>query len=182
MNNNFRRVLSASMYYANQNAKMTLKDKEGIDKTWTGTGNYPKGAGLIDLNNSYSYWTTSNSTYQTVINGTNNSYGMGIYIGTGTTPVTDNDIWLEAPLSNIGFINRAVNPSDAFQNQVSYTLQNNNAEAVTVTEVAWLAAMFNPTLSEINYYLLHRELLPSPVTMEPNDIYTFTITLDTANV
>lgn len=182
MNNNFRRVLNANMYYANQNARMTLKDKTGSDKTWTGAGNYPKANYLIDINNTGGYWTTSNDSYQTVINGTNNSYGMGIYIGSGTTPVTNDDVWLESPITNIGFINRSAISSNAFQNQVSYTLQNNNTEAITVTELAWLMAMFNPTELEIEYCLLHRELLPSPVIMEPSDIYTFTITLDTTNV
>ena len=181
MNNNFRAVLNATLYNPNNVGGFILKNKNGESKTWS-TGSYPKPTDILSLYNYNNRWAATDTSYQEIINETNNNMAMGILLGTGTAPVSNDDVWLENPLSNITYIQQSQGTNQLNQCFKSFTLKNSNSQAVTVTEIGWCGAMFNNDLKTIEYVLLHRELLPTPVTMQPNDIYTFTITLDTSTI
>jgi hypothetical protein len=66
------------------------------------------------------------------------------------------------------------NSSSTNNNVASWvqTVQNTSTEQITITEVGLFCTAANPTI------LLTRTVLDNPVVLQPNEVKTFTITID----
>lgn len=107
--------------------------------------------------------------------------GFGVFCGSGDTSPTEDDYTLAEPLSlsyTAGSISKTY-PSKIIQ----YTVQNNNAEAVTIRELG-LCMVYqyanNPASNFI--ILLNRKLLSTPITLEVGEQALITFTVDTSNI
>lgn len=78
--------------------------------------------------------------------------------------LTTDDLELYSPTFGYSYTNMA---------NYSITAKNNTAENITVNKVGLMSAY---VYSNVNYStLVYEELLSEPVTLAPNDIYTFTV-------
>lgn len=105
-----------------------------------------------------------------------------LYIGTGTTPPTEDDITLANPVSFtcpvLPQISRGNNYTTLL---ITYTFTNNTDETKTITEIG-LCGRVKTSTSGNPAVLFNRRLLENPVTMEAGDIKVFTFTIDTSNL
>ena len=104
-----------------------------------------------------------------------NMFRRGIAFGSGTTPPQKTNYKLENYItSGLTYSGNNTNQTDKVVNWVQ-TVQNTSTEQITITEVGLFAKYTNgnhPTT------LLTRTVLDSPVVLQPNDVKTFTITID----
>lgn len=111
-------------------------------------------------------------------NTTSDNCGIALYLGSGSTKPTENDYTLESPISvsdlpiTIGHVDMQTD-IDKFM-IVSITVQNVTDHNITVSELGLFDAV---RYSGIDLYMLAREVLDTPVIMEPNDIKTFTMVI-----
>lgn len=105
-----------------------------------------------------------------------------LYIGTGTTPPTEDDITLEAPVAFTCPVAPQISRGD---NQttllITYTFTNNTEETKTITEIGLCARVLKATLNN-PAVLFNRRLLDTPVAMNAGDAYAFTFRIDTSNL
>ena len=123
-----------------------------------------------------------NTNYKIGIDGlcnlTQNSGGIALYLGKGTTKPTENDYTLEDPISvsdlpiTIGHVDMQT-AIDKFM-IVSITVENVTAENITVSEMGLFAAAH---YSGNTVLMIAREVLDSPVIIEPGVARTFTMTI-----
>lgn len=112
-------------------------------------------------------------------------YGHWIlYIGTGTTPPTEEDYILENPVAFpcpvIPQISRGSNLTTLL---ITYTYQNDTEETKTITEIGLCARVNSATTAGGSpAVLFNRRLLDHPVVMVPGSSATFSFTIDTANL
>lgn len=103
-----------------------------------------------------------------------NLFGRGIVFGSGTTPPQKTDYKLNNHITTGLTYNN--NSTSTNNNVVSWvqTVQNTSTEQITITEVGLFSAYSDsqPTL------LLTRTVLDNPVILQPNEVKTFTITID----
>ena len=104
-----------------------------------------------------------------------------IYCGTGTAPSTTTDYVLENPVQ----LNCTVHPTMTFDKDnnciIQFILSNSSSETYTISEICLTVS---PQAYGANIYriMLNRKLLPTPVTMAPNDAYTFVYKINTSNI
>lgn len=113
----------------------------------------------------------------------------GVVFGTGNTPPTINDTTLSGDLVS-GFSYSKSVTTECGDNGVTftalYTVTNNNAEAITISEVAIIANLTKHNTSPDAPYkaLLERTVLDTPVTIPAGGVgqvvYTITFNLPTA--
>ena len=98
----------------------------------------------------------------------------GIVFGSGTTPPQKTDYKIENHIADgLTYSNNSTNETNNIANWVQ-TVQNTSSEPITISEVGLFSAC-GPTYICV---LLTRTVLDNPVVLQPNDVKTFTITID----
>lgn len=114
------------------------------------------------------------STYQ----GYFNMFRRGIAFGSGTTPPQKTNYKLENHItSGLTYSGNNTKQSNKVVNWVQ-TVQNTSTEQITITEVGLFAKYATGLYPTV---LLTRTVLDVPVVLQPNDVKTFTITIDYNN-
>lgn len=101
-------------------------------------------------------------------------FARGIAFGSGTTPPQKTDYKLENHITTgLTYSGNNTNKADGVVNWVQ-TLQNTSTAQITITEVGLFSKydVYNST------FLLTRTVLDIPVVLQPNEVKTFTITID----
>ena len=122
-------------------------------------------------------YSTFNKTYKDCLNCTQSvstSYDgtLLLYVGSGTTPSTDEDTTLESPVV-LDMLN--VDPitySDGANGLISVTYQNNTGADVDINEMA-LACVYR-TGTNADPVMVSRKVLASPIKMKAGEVYNFT--------
>lgn len=161
--------------YTRDKSTFTYIDTNGVTKTCTNNLEisrlYGNGSN-IELNANYKIGIDG------LCNLTQNSGGIALYLGKGTTKPTENDYTLEDPISvsdlpiTIGHVDMQT-AIDKFM-IVSITVENVTAENITVSEMGLFAAAH---YSGNTVLMIAREVLDSPVVIEPGVARTFTMTI-----
>ena len=98
----------------------------------------------------------------------------GIVFGSGTTPPQKTDYKIENHIANgLTYSNNSTSKANNVVNWVQ-TVQNTSGEPITISEVG----LFSATTATKLTVLLTRTVLDNPVVLQPNDVKTFTITID----
>lgn len=100
----------------------------------------------------------------------------GIAFGSGTTPPQKTDYKLENHITTgLTYSGENTNQIDGICNWVQ-TVQNTSTAQITITEVGLFSRY--PGSGAVTTYLLTRTVLDTPVVLQPNEVKTFTITID----
>lgn len=100
----------------------------------------------------------------------------GIAFGSGTTPPQKTDYKLENYITTgLTYSGNNTNQTDGVTNWVQ-TVQNTSTAQITITEVG-LFSQYTFQGRAVPY-LLTRTVLDTPVVLQPNEVKTFTITID----
>lgn len=98
----------------------------------------------------------------------------GIVFGSGTTPPQKTDYKIENHIADgLTYSNNNTSETNNVVNWVQ-TVQNTSSEPITISEVGLFSANRPNTLC----VLLTRTVLDNPVVLQPNEVKTFTITID----
>lgn len=112
--------------------------------------------------------------------GTNVNYCpflRGIAFGSGTTPPQKTDYKLKNYITTgLTYSGNNTNLTDGVANWVQ-TVQNTSGEPITISEVG-LFSRDAITGGDYTVFLLTRTVLDTPVVLQPNEVKTFTITID----
>lgn len=104
-------------------------------------------------------------------------FNRGIAFGSGTTPPQKTDYKLENYITTgLTYSGNNTNQTDGIANWVQ-TVQNTSTAQITITEVG-LFSRFTGTARPYSTLLLTRTVLDTPVVLQPNEVKTFTITID----
>ena len=106
----------------------------------------------------------------------NNYYpnNRGIVFGSGTTPPQKTDYKIENHIADgLTYSNNNTSETNSVVNWVQ-TVQNTSGEPITISEVGLFSAGDSSSLC----ILLTRTVLDTPVVLQPNEVKTFTITID----
>lgn len=119
--------------------------------------------------------------YATNASALNSPNVCGIAFGTGTTPPTDEDYFVESYVSDFTFVSAAYSSVDQTDSLGTYdeivaSYKYTGASEVTITEVGYYGCMVH-TGSSIGKFLVERELITPGVTLNTNDIITISIKL-----
>lgn len=134
--------------------------------------------------NTYNAVTSSNDTGSVPSTGYNFTEGggdhryhpnyRGIVFGSGTTPPQKTDYKIENHIADgLIYSNDSTNETNNIVNWVQ-TVQNTSSEPITISEVG----LFNSLSAQNFCVLLTRTVLDNPVVLQPNEVKTFTITID----
>lgn len=105
-----------------------------------------------------------------------NPFGRGIAFGSGTTPPQKTDYKLENCITTgLTYSGDNTDQTDGVAKWVQ-TVQNTSTEQITITEVGLFTKYDNPV--DYKTFLLTRTVLDAPVVLQPNEVKTFTITID----
>lgn len=111
---------------------------------------------------------------EAISNGFFNMFSRGIVFGSGTTPPKKTDYKLNNHITTgLTYNNNGTSTNNYVVSWVQ-TVQNTSTEQITITEVGLFSSLDEdqPTL------LLTRTVLDNPVILQPNEVKTFTITID----
>lgn len=98
----------------------------------------------------------------------------GIVFGSGTTPPQITDYQIENHIADgLTYSNNSTSKANNVVNWVQ-TVQNTSSEPITISEVGLFSACNTTYLC----VLLTRTVLDNPVVLQPNEVKTFTITID----
>lgn len=101
----------------------------------------------------------------------------GIAFGSGTTLPQKTDYKLENYITTgLTYSGNNTNLTDGVANWVQ-TVQNTSTAQITITEVG-LFSKNKHTGKDYTVFLLTRTVLDTPVVLQPNEVKTFTITID----
>ena len=103
--------------------------------------------------------------------------GLILFIGTGTTTPTEDDYKLESAVALASPFGSCTHTDNTTSVVRAFT--NDTEEDVTITEIGLYAFMSSQSSSSYSGYwrypvLVGRKILDAPVTIEPNETYTFT--------
>ena len=120
---------------------------------------------------------SSNNYSETSRSSSFNPFGRGIAFGSGTTPPQKTDYKLENYITTgLTYSGNNTNKADGVVNWVQ-TVQNTSTAQITITEVG-LFSRYPGTGATYGTLLLTRTVLDTPVVLQPNEVKTFTITID----
>ena len=124
------------------------------------------------------------------------SYQTTLVVGSGTTPVTDDDYKLDSPITTLTAVSattscktdntRANLSPTSFT--VTTTYRNDTEAPVTVNEIGIMIPVgykisgTGSNKNALSSCLIYREVLETPVTIEPNQLRTFSIATDVATI
>lgn len=147
---------------------------------------YPKmkstdAAGRINVNpefNGVSVQSVSSNYYsETSMGDTYSPFNRGIAFGSGTTPPQKTDYKLENHITTgLTYSGNNTNNADGVANWVQ-TVQNTSTAQITITEVGLFSSNYYASGAD-KTLLLTRTVLDTPVVLQPNEVKTFTITID----
>lgn len=109
----------------------------------------------------------------------------GVIFGDGSTPPSVSDYCLSGNVIT-GIVSsstrKATSTENSAENTVLFTITNNNAKAVTISEVGYIGynqyyTSATGSNSFSDYFLLDRTVLESPITIEPGGVGQVTYTL-----
>lgn len=103
-----------------------------------------------------------------------NCYGFAIYCGGNDNTILPEDYTLQNPLS-LTYINGS-NTDTGVSKTFQYTVQNDNAESITIKELALCA------ISGGNTALINHKVLPTPITLAVGEQAIITYTVNTSNI
>ena len=134
-----------------------LKDLQGSETTWNNRG-------FFDM-------FTSDLHYKDYSNMTDDNVGMYLLLGSGTTKATPDDYKLDNVESNYTVItqNHTVF-TNTYGNQIlviNRIIQNSSDSAITINEQGLCGWKI----------MIARDVLPEPVTLQPGEKHTFTMTI-----
>lgn len=105
-------------------------------------------------------------------------YYRGIAFGSGTTPPQKTDYKLENYITTgLTYSGNNTNLTDGVVNWVQ-TVQNTSTAQITITEVGLFSRYSSQFGRDYPAFLLTRTVLDTPVVLQPNEVKTFTITID----
>ena len=96
--------------------------------------------------------------------------GCYLLIGSGDSPETPESYKLDSVITQYSVINQTHNFSDKYDGSallINRVIQNTSEEAFTVKEIGLFGGD----------YMIAREVLPEPVTLQPGEKHTFTMTI-----
>lgn len=100
-------------------------------------------------------------------------FARGIAFGSGTTPPQKTDYKLDKYITTgLTYFGNNTNQTDGITNWVQ-TVQNTSTEQITIAEVGLFSQY-----SDGETCLLTRTVLDAPVVLQPNEVKTFTMTID----
>lgn len=173
LTNNFRLILSGTIHNSIPTGyRNSLKDAL--------TGEVPT-FGSIQFNTLFLVFNNYNGYINRSYSA--NYEGVLIYTGSGTTEPTAEDYTLESPYSDVQMISCTGSGAETTAGTVppyktyTTTLENKSEENRTISEVGLLIGFSSSTSSKVKL-LMAREVLSSPVTLEPGDTVTFTFRID----
>ena len=119
-----------------------------------------------------------------------------LVVGSGTTPVTDDDYKLDVPITTLTAVSATTScKTDDTKNTlspttftVSTTYRNATEAPVTVNEIGIMIPVgykysgSGAIPNALSSCLIYREVLETPVTIEPNQLRTFSIATDVATI
>lgn len=118
----------------------------------------------------------SNGYSETSRTGFFGPFGRGIAFGSGTTPPQKTDYKLENYITTgLTYSGNNTNETDGIVKWVQ-TVQNTSTAQITITEVG-LFSKYDQS-EGFSTVLLTRTVLDTPVVLQPNEVKTFTITID----
>lgn len=102
----------------------------------------------------------------------------GIAFGSGTTPPQKTNYKLENYITTgLTYSGNNTNQIDGITNWVQ-TVQNTSTAQITITEVGLFSMYYRGIERRYVPFLLTRTVLDTPVVLQPNEVKTFTITID----
>lgn len=105
-------------------------------------------------------------------------FARGIAFGSGTTPPQKTDYKLENYITTgLTYSGNNTNQTDGVTKWVQ-TVQNTSTAQITITEVGLFSMLINSRGDGLDPHLLTRTVLDTPVVLQPNEVKTFTITID----
>lgn len=211
-NNNFARIIAGLFSTTYEDATSTtvgagggytLKVTDGSVRTdgqvtSTKTGNY---CGLA-LGYGRYYPSTNATTTMIPSRGKAVTTAQGIsaqttlVVGSGTTPVTDDDYKLDVPITTLIAVsattscktNDTKNTLSPTTFTITTTYRNDTEASVTVNEIGIMIPVgykysgSGNSANALSSCLIYREVLETPVTIEPNQLRTFSIATDVATI
>ena len=211
-NNNFARIIAglfSTVYGAATNTTVgegggyTLKVTDGTSRT-DGQANVNKTTKTCGLALGYGRLGTSSNTTGTMISsrGQISTDPQGIsaqttlVVGSGTTPVTDDDYKLDTPITTLTAVSATTScktsPTGNVLSPTSFTVtttyRNDTEAPVTVKEigimipVGYKSSGSGTNANALSSCLIYREVLETPVTIEPGQLRTFSIATDVATI
>ena len=180
--NNGKKILAGYTFEVPNSEAPTLTFMNGgtyTYKAFYGTTATPSSEALL----SYStYNSNNNPSLEAGTMGTG-SGGIGIFVGTGTTEPTAEDTTLEnlVPMTLPQLTSSLSIQSSGTTTTISFNLINSSGSEQTITEIG-LACQCMYQSQKSWWVLMNRKLLPEPVTMGVNEVYTFTYQLDWASL
>lgn len=142
--------------------RLNVVETSGVTHLELDTDTYPGSAPSTDYHNS----SVNNSRYF--------PYYRGIVFGSGTTPPQKTDFKIENHIADgLIYSNNSTSKTNNIVNWIQ-TVQNTSSEPITISEVGLFSAYGATYLC----VLLTRTVLDNPVVLQPNEVKTFTITID----
>lgn len=153
----FYRVLTGSLKQWSGNATgLTAKAMDGTNYT------------NLMWSNTFNTFSNTNSPEQS------NTYRSYFFVGDGTTPPTFTDYTMGSLIPNdrISQITNKIDTTTVETNLVGVTktITNISNIPITISETGIACQVFGQGTA----ILISRSLLPTPITLQPSDIYTFT--------
>ena len=119
-----------------------------------------------------------------------------LVVGSGTTPVTDDDYKLDVPITTLTAVSattscKSADTGDALSPTtftITTTYRNDTEAPVTVNEIGIMIPVgykysgSGTSANALSSCLIYREVLETPVTIEPNQLRTFSIATDVATI
>ena len=167
INNNFKKILKCLFTYTNtdiNNLKLVGLDGTEIHETW----------------DNYYILPYLNTSLNTIINSdgisSNDKAGVCMGFGAGSKQVSLEDYNLETIIDNLSYLSSSVVTTEECY-MVTTSVKNNTSTDIIVSEVGIFGRGTNGTVTG-NPFMLTRKVLETPITINPNEIKTFTITIN----
>lgn len=125
-------------------------------------------------------YSSESATNITSISSNDHEYGLFIALGSGDTAPSESDYKLDSAITNLTTIGGSVSYKNNANTYIicTQTFSNETTEPITVKELGLYAHLGKSyAVTYWSRYLFVREVLPTPVTINPGEIYTFTMTL-----
>ena len=211
-NNNFARIIAglfsttyggATNMTVGQGGGYTLKVTDGSART-DGQVTSSKTGDFCGLALGYGRYFQSSNITTTMISSrgwaVTTAQGISaqttLVVGSGTTPVTDDDYKLDVPITTLTAVSATTSCKSADTGAalspttftITATYRNDTEAPVTVNEIGIMIPVgYKCSRSGINANalsscLIYREVLETPVTIEPNQLRTFSIATDVATI
>ena len=167
INNNFKKILKCLFTYTNISIN-SLK-LIGLD-----------GKRIIEYEESIYILPYLNTSLNTIINSDGISSdvkgGVCIGFGAGSKQVSLEDYNLETIIDNLSYLSSSVVTTEECY-MVTTSVKNNTSTDIIVSEVGIFGRGTNGAVTG-NPFMLTRKVLETPITINPNEIKTFTIAIN----